>query len=173
MLNMLRRRAELRRLSDALMAEIVTRSRAPVFYERLGVADTVDGRFDMLALHAWLVLERLAAQGERALSQVLVDGFFVQFDEALREQGTGDLGMGRRMGHMGNAFFGRLKAYSEAQDGAALAGALLRNVYRGAKAGIEQDDALAIYVGMVRTHLTKADVAAGELDFGPLPILQP
>ncbi len=173
MLNMLRRGAERRRFSDALLAEIVTRAREPVFYEYLGVADTIDGRFDMLTLHAWLVLERLAAQRVQPLSQALVDGLFVQFDEALREQGTGDIGMGRRMADMADAFFGRLKAYGEAADEAALASALLRNVYRGAEARIEQANALAIYVGMARLHLTKADLAAGEFDFGPLPILQP
>jgi cytochrome b pre-mRNA-processing protein 3 len=169
MLNALRRRAETRRLSDGLSAALIARARLPVFYEKLGVCDTIDGRFDLLALHAWLVLERLAVLGAEPISQSLVDGLFVQFDEALRQQGAGDMGMGRRMTKMADAFFGRLKAYREADGHPALAAALLRNVYRGDAAKVEQADALAIYTASAREHLTGQDLATGELDFGPEP----
>ena len=169
MLNALRRRVETRRLSDGLLATLTARARLPVFYEKLGVADTIDGRFDLLALHAWLVLDRLAAQGAETLSQSLVDGLFVQFDEALRQQGAGDVGMGRRMTKMADAFYGRLKAYREAEDHRALAAALLRNVYRSDAAKVEQADALAIYTTSARENLSRQDIAAGGPDFGPEP----
>ncbi len=57
-------------------------------------------------------------------AQSLTDALFVGFDEALREQGTGDIGMGRRMKAFANAFFGRLAAYSGARDDAMMAEAL-------------------------------------------------
>jgi cytochrome b pre-mRNA-processing protein 3 len=169
MLNAWRRRAEQRRLADGLLAGLIARSRSPVFYEKLGVADTIDGRFDLLILHAWLVLDRLAAQGAQGTSQALVDGLFVQFDEALRQQGAGDMGMGRRMTKMADAFFGRLKAYGEAADCTALADAILRNVYRGDARKIDQADALAIYVAAARARLEVVDATAGVLDFGAEP----
>lgn len=169
MLNALRRRAEWRRLSDSLLAALIVQARLPVFYERLGVADTIDGRFDLLVFHAWLVLDRLAVQGARELSQALVDGLFVQFDEALREQGAGDMGMGRRMTKMADAFFGRLKAYQAASDSTTLAGAILRNVYRGDASKVEHADALAMYAAAARARLEMADLTQGMLDFGTEP----
>ncbi|HTW35714.1 MAG TPA: ubiquinol-cytochrome C chaperone family protein [Rhizomicrobium sp.] len=156
-------------MSDALLAGTIARGRRPVFYETLGVPDTIDGRFDLLVLHAWLVLDRLAQQGADALSQSLVDALFVQFDEALREQGAGDMGMGRRMTKMADAFYGRLKAYREAPDEKALADAILRNLYRGDAAKVEQATALAIYAASVRERLSQADLNTGAPDFGPEP----
>lgn len=169
MLNAIRRRAETRKTSDALLAGTIARARRPVFYEKLGVSDTIDGRFDLLVFHAWLVLDRLEQLGATALSQSLVDGLFVQFDEALREQGAGDMGMGRRMTKMADAFFGRLKAYREAADQTALADAIVRNLYRGDAAKVEQAAALAIYAASVRERLSQADLSTATPDFGPEP----
>ena len=169
MLNALRRRAETRKASDALLTAAIVRARQPVFYEKLGVPDTIDGRFDLLVLHAWLVLDRLAQLGADALSQSLVDGLFVQFDEALREQGAGDMGMGRRMTKMADAFYGRLKAYREAADQKTLTDAIARNLYRGDTGKVEQATALAIYAASARERLSQADLSTGVPDFGPEP----
>jgi cytochrome b pre-mRNA-processing protein 3 len=152
-----------------LLAETIARARLPVFYEKLGVPDTIDGRFDLLVFHAWLVLDRLEQQGAGALSQSLVDGLFVQFDEALREQGAGDMGMGRRMTKMADAFFGRLKAYRAAADQEALAEAIVRNLFRGDASKVEQAIALAIYAASARERLSKADLSTTMPDFGPEP----
>jgi cytochrome b pre-mRNA-processing protein 3 len=174
MLNAIRRRAETRKASDALLTGTIARARLPVFYEKLAVPDTIDGRFDLLVFHAWLVMDRLEQQGASALSQSLVDGLFVQFDEALREQGAGDMGMGKRMTKMADAFFGRLKAYREAVaqktgDQKALADAIVRNLYRGDAGKVEQAIALAIYAASVRERLSQADLSTGTPDFGPGP----
>ncbi|MGB8363803.1 MAG: ubiquinol-cytochrome C chaperone family protein [Rhizomicrobium sp.] len=166
MLNALRQRGQRRRLSDSLCAGLAAHARSLVFFRDFGVADTIDGRFDMLVFHAWLVLDALAGRGEQGLSQVLVDAVFVQFDEALREQGAGDMGIGRRMTKMGEAFYGRLKAYREAADHTQLAAAILRNVYRGAEGRREQALALATYAAAARDRLACADLTAGQLDFG-------
>jgi cytochrome b pre-mRNA-processing protein 3 len=168
MLDAFRRRNERRRHSQALAAALVERARTPLFYEELQVADTIDGRFDILVLHAWLALDILATRGEREFSQALTDCLFTQFDEALRQQGAGDIGMGRRMSKMADAFFGRLKAYSEAGDEKALAEAVLRNVYRGDASKVEPARALAIYAAAARARLADLDLMGGTLDFGPL-----
>ena len=103
MLNALRRSKERRSLVSRLHAALVARARDPVFFARFGVKDTLDGRFDLLVLHAWLVLERLNAVGATPLSQAFVDTVFVGFDEALREMGAGDIGIGRRMKQFADA----------------------------------------------------------------------
>ncbi|MDE2500770.1 MAG: hypothetical protein KGL56_11330, partial [Alphaproteobacteria bacterium] len=87
MLNALRRSKERQLTASRLNQALVTRAREPVFFLRLGVQDTLDGRFDLVVVHAWLVLDRLAAAGETALSQAFVDTIFITFDEALRELG--------------------------------------------------------------------------------------
>ena len=157
-----------RDLAARLEAQIVARARAPVFFASLGVPDTMDGRFDMMALHSWLVLERLKKTGMDDTAQALTDTLFTSFDEALREQGTGDMGMSRRIKAMAEAFFGRLKAYAEAGDEETLAAAIARNVWRG-----RQTDAnariLASYVTGARAALAASRAEDGDLDFGPLP----
>src|SRR5579872_4434155 len=128
MLNLLRKSAARKDFAMRLEGQLSARARDPYFFRVLSVPDTMDGRFDMVALHGWLVLERLKAAGMDEAAQALTDVLFVAFDEALREQGTGDLGLGRRMKAFANAFFGRLIAYSGARDKAMLAEALARNV---------------------------------------------
>ncbi|HEX4105842.1 MAG TPA: ubiquinol-cytochrome C chaperone family protein [Rhizomicrobium sp.] len=168
MLNLLRKSAARKEFAMRLESQLAARARDPFFFRVLNVPDTVDGRFDMVALHGWLVLERLKAARMEEAAQVLTDILFVGFDEALREQGTGDMGMGRRMKAFANAFFGRLHAYSGAQDETALAEALAKNIWRGKQAG-DHGFVLARYVASARTHLAAADIADGKLDFGPLP----
>ncbi len=167
MLNALRQTAALRALSGRLEAQISARSRAPVFYSAFGVADSIDGRFDMLALHAALVLERLEGADARDLAQALIDAIFVSFDEGLRQLGAGDVGMSRRMKKMAEAFFGRMQAYRDARDQDALEAAITRNIYRGTETDAAR--ALAGYAMSAREHLAKCDPADGVPDFGPLP----
>ena len=168
MLNLLRKSSGRKQRAAALQAQLIARARAPVFYTALGVPDSMDGRFDLVTLHAWLVLEALKAAGLDAEAQALTDALFLGFDEALREQGTGDMGMGRRMKAMADAFFGRLKVYSTASDKEQLAAALARNVWRGTAAD-DPARRLAAYVQGARTALAASDLASGALDFGPLP----
>jgi cytochrome b pre-mRNA-processing protein 3 len=168
MLNLLRKSTDRKQFAAALQEQLVARARAPVFYTVLGVPDSMDGRFDLVTLHAWLVLERLKAAGLDGAAQALTDALFIGFDEALREQGIGDMGLGRRMKAMANAFFGRLKVYSAAQGREALATALAKNVWRGAAAEA-QASRLADYVLGARAALAAADIGKGVLDFGPLP----
>lgn len=170
MLNALRRTSQRARLAKSLYAALISRARERRFYERLGVADSVDGRFDMVVLHAWLVLERLQAAGLQALARSLSDTIFVGFDEALRELGSGDIGMGRRMKKMGDAFNGRLHAYDGARGDEEMAAAILRNVYRGDVRHENDAHCLARYALAARKALATGDPMSGEIEFGPLPV---
>jgi cytochrome b pre-mRNA-processing protein 3 len=166
MLNLLRNSGARKELGQALERQIIARARAPRFFAGLDVPDTMDGRFDMVALHAWLVLVRLQAAGEMQAAQALTDALFVGFDEALREQGVSDMGMGKRMKAMANAFYGRLAAYGAANNDAEMAQALARNVWRGAMVD-DHARKLAAYVQSARAALAASPAEAP--DFGPLP----
>jgi cytochrome b pre-mRNA-processing protein 3 len=165
MLNAMRKSKQRKAQAAGLYAAVTRRAREPEFFARFAVEDTLDGRFDLLTLHAGLVLERLKAAGAAPLSQAFVDAVFIGFDEALRELGSGDIGMGKRMKKLADAFYGRLQAYGEAKDEAALEDALVRNLYRGAR--LPAAKAMARYMLSARAQLDGCDLET--LDFGPLP----
>ena len=131
---------------EAIYGMIVTQAREPLFYRDLAVPDTVNGRFDMLVLHLWMVLRRLKPiEGGAGLSQALFDRFCDDMDANLREMGVGDLTVPKRMQAFGEAFYGRVAAYDLAvADGREpLAQALCKNILGGE--GIEQARQLAFY----------------------------
>ena len=71
-------------LADALYAKAVAQARRTVFYEVAEVPDSLDGRFDLLALHMFLLLHRLGREGEttRRLAQALFDLMFADMDRS-------------------------------------------------------------------------------------------
>lgn len=159
----------------ALYAAAVVQAREPAFYARLGVADSVDGRFDMVALHVFLLLRRLRKAGPEAagLSQAIFDIMFADMDQNLREMGVGDLGVGKKVKRMAEAFYGRVAAYDAGLDGnaAALEAALARNLYRGAAPATPLLAAMAAYVRGQDQALAGQDAAAllaGRAVFAPV-----
>lgn len=167
MLRTIRQITERKRTAAKLYAAISARAREQAFYLDYRVPDTFDGRFDVLVLHAWLVLDRLGRQDP--LAQDLVDAIFARLEDALREQGMGDIGISRRMKTIASAFYGRLNAYRDSTDEAALAQALLRNVYREAPQRVEHAVRFAKYVAGARAGLLESRAERGELSFGVLP----
>lgn len=134
-----------------LYRAIVEQSRKSDFYSRLGVPDSLDGRFDMIILHAFLVMRRLGRVGTEgaALSQSLFDLLFADMDSSLREIGVGDLSVGKKVKIMAQAFYGRIEAYESglgADDGVALKTALARNLYGTVPPPEEGLDIMAAYV---------------------------
>ena len=120
-----RRRDPNRELLDRLHTDMVAAVRAPALYTDYGVADTFEGRFELLAIHASLVLRRLNAAEPPgpAVAQDLVDAIFGHLDSDLREAGVGDITVPKRMKKLAEAFLGRSAAYDQAlrQDSGALA----------------------------------------------------
>jgi cytochrome b pre-mRNA-processing protein 3 len=146
---------------ETIYGMIVTQAREPLFYLDLGVADTVNGRFDLLLLHLWLVLRRLSAvEGDSGVSQTLFDRFCEDMDDNLREIGVGDLTVPKRMRAFGEAFYGRAAAYDLALgDGPeALAKALSRNILDSGK--IDKARLLATYATRAIAVLDGLDMDA-------------
>ena len=100
---------------------ITRKARSPAHYGAGGVPDSFDGRFDMMALHVHLVLRRLRSDGVARddIGQELFDIFFRDMDQAMRESGVGDLGVGKRIRKMAQAYYGRAAAYDTALGKAA------------------------------------------------------
>lgn len=110
---------------------IVAGARQPDLYVQCNVPDNPQGRFEMVMLHAWLVIDRLA-EAEPEFTQNLFDLMFADFDLNLRELGVGDLGVGKRVKGWAAAFYGRAAAYKSAlAEESLLAEALTRNLFAG------------------------------------------
>jgi cytochrome b pre-mRNA-processing protein 3 len=165
MLNLLKESAARKLRASRLYDRLVERSREPAFFTSFAVADSVDGRFDVLVFHAWLVLAELKG---RPPAQDLTNVIFTGFDEAMREQGAGDIGIGHRLKDMGKAFYGRMTVYDAAKGADELAAALTKNLWRGAGHDV-QARALAAYAVSARAAL--AESLPDSLDFGPLPTM--
>jgi len=156
---------------------IVAQARRPEFYAGGGVPDSLDGRFEMLVLHLFLVLHRL--QRERgdpacvALAQALADRVAADFDANLREMGAGDLGVGRKVKRMAGALYGRIAAYEVGIDGgeAVLRQALRRNLFGTVEPDEDEVAAMARYVLAgyeLLGGVPAAQIVRGIVDF-PLP----
>jgi cytochrome b pre-mRNA-processing protein 3 len=164
-LTLFRRRAN-RPLIDRIHGAIVVAARQPHLYGTCGVADSFEGRFEMVALHAALVLRRLRdlEQPGPQIAQDVVDRVFDHFDVALREIGISDVAVPKRMKKLAESFFGRAAAYDAAlrdESDAPLAAALARNVFGSpAPAGTtENAQALARYVRGIADALGKMSLA--------------
>jgi cytochrome b pre-mRNA-processing protein 3 len=169
-----RARRASRAVIEQIRGEIVAAARRPELYESLGAPDRIDGRFELLTLHAGLVLRRLAALGgvADAVAQDLVDSLFSHFDDTLREMGLSDIGVAKRLKAMGSAFYGRNAAYAAALDdgsSADLATALARNIYGATdREAAPKAEALAYHVASLDAALSAAPIevfTAGRFRF--------
>ena len=110
----------------------VNQARKPVFYEACGVPDTPLGRFDAIALHCFLVLNRLKDDAaSTSFARKYSGAIFYDMDRNLREMGVGDLSVGKKVRKLAEGFYGRSAAYTKAlEDGdSQLAETLGRNLY--------------------------------------------
>ena len=124
---------------QGLYGAIVAQGRKPAFYADYGVADTPEGRFDMILLHLILFVRRLRRESApiRGLGQGVFDLFCRDMDHNFREMGIGDLAVPKHMGRVAEAFYGRAAAYDRAIDTAGeeqLAVVLARNIFPGSAA---------------------------------------
>lgn len=160
------------RPAERLYQSILQASRQPSLYKEFEVQDHLDSRFDMLCLHISLLMGRLRMLPEgvhKQLNQELFDRFFADMDFTLREMGVGDLGVGKRIRKMSEAFMGRLSAYTESlekNDKTELALALARNIRRTHDCN-DRDRRMADYVLESRDRLSAVsdnEMQAGTVD---------
>jgi len=155
-----------------LYAHAVAQARTPGFYGSGGVPDTLDGRFDMICLHVFLLLRRLKRDGSAGaeLGQRLFDRMFVDLERNLRELGVSDYGIGGRVKSMAAGFYGRIAAYEAGLAGgeAALRQALACNLFGTTEPDAATLDRAARYVAATAAALDTQDsgrIAAGSVTF--------
>ena len=158
-----------------LYGAAVAAARMPAFYTDLGVPDTLDGRFDLVGLHVFLLIRRLRAlppPGE-GVAQAVFDAMFNDMDQNLREIGVGDMSIAKKVKAMWEAFHGRAVAYQSALDNVdpdEMESALTRNVWRGGGSPA-QAAMLARFARAQDAHLATLDfptLRAGGALFLPL-----
>lgn len=154
--------------AGTLYRAVVARARAPHWYAEGDVADTIDGRFDMIAAVLSLVLLRLEAEpGAEAAGVALAERFVDDMDPQLREIGVGDVLVGKHVGRMMSMLGGRLGAYRDGLAAGSIDRALARNLYRDHPPAPE---ALAhVREGLLAFHRALATTPAEALIEGRLP----
>lgn len=166
--------------AECAYRHVVEQARQPAFFVACGVPDTLDGRFELVCLHAFLYLHRLKAERPQAtaLAQAFFDTMFGDLDDALRELGTGDLRVGREVKRMAKGFYGRIRAYEDgiAADDSVLCAALGRNLFGTVAAAPGQLERMAAYVRRAAAELglqAAADLLAGRVRFVAPPAEAP
>jgi cytochrome b pre-mRNA-processing protein 3 len=169
------RRNPYRPQAHAAYTSIVEHARAPDFFLRLEVPDTLDGRFEMIALHMFLVLNRLKAEREATeeFAQALFDAMFADLDRGLREMGATDMGVGKRVKEMAKGFYGRIAAYEKGleRDDEMLSEALKRNLYGTVQPAPQTLAAMVLYVRGQAQNLARQPVESflhDDIKFGPI-----
>ncbi len=118
MLDFLNARTDIRRKAGEIYGAIVAQARRPVFYAELGVPDTPSGRYEMVVIHLFLVIEQLRAVADAAspLPRLLVEAFISDMDDSLREMGTGDLSVPKKVRRAATGLYERSMAYKSALE---------------------------------------------------------
>ena len=172
MLKWFHARRQRRDVAAKLYSDVVAQARSPAFYLSLGVPDSMLGRFEMICLHSFLLFRRLGKTDNagKELAQTTHDLMFADFDRTLREQGIGDMGIGKRVKKLARNLYGRIAAYETGLAGGAtdLSDALRRNLYASATVSDDQVATMIAYMQdaarELDTQLT-ADIMSGRVVF--------
>jgi cytochrome b pre-mRNA-processing protein 3 len=157
MLRWLTERIETGRRAGELYGSVVAAARQPAFYGIMGVPDTPEGRYELVALHLYLALESVGAVARQSdLKQRLIEVFINDMDDCMREMGVGDMGVPKKVKRAAASFYERATNYQRdlatAENGA-LDGTIRRFIFADAAARWEASEALARYVRDASTAL--------------------
>jgi cytochrome b pre-mRNA-processing protein 3 len=163
-----------RKAAEGLYAAAVTAARQPTLYVDYGVPDSLEGRFEMVALHLFALIHRLMHDpgDDPALARLIAETFVNDMDGSLREMGVGDMTVPRRMKALYGSFAGRLAAYEAAlkHGEAAVTAAIARNVFPDSPEDARAKE-LSKYLGATAEALRRAEI--GELQHGNVVFPEP
>ena len=102
-----------------LYAVLIAEARRPAWYVEGQVADTLDGRFAVLATVVALAILRLEDGDEEAVrgSVALTESFIADMDAQMREEGFGDPSIGKQVRTMVGALASRVDWWRRARAG--------------------------------------------------------
>ena len=167
MFGWLTRKPKVQRTALDLYRRVVAAARQPIFYRDLGVRDTTEGRFEMVALHLFLALEGMKAQAlmdvdarNTAITQSAIEAFVIDMDDCMREMGVGDLTVPKKVKRAAAGFYERAGVYRNAlaeRSDADLVAALKQ--YMDFAPGSDKSaHALAAYVRRTHAEVSKRSI---------------
>lgn len=177
-LDWLKRRNEARRKARQIYGVVVTQARQPGFYVALGVPDTPTGRYEMVAVHMALLLDRLEQEPDGAAEtrRLLVETFVTDVDDAMRELGIGDLSVPKRVKRAAGGLHERVGLFRQplAEGAVAPLAAVLAETALAASGAstLDRSRQLAEYMIASRATLAKqplAELVAGRAIFARAP----
>jgi len=158
---------------------VVAQARKSAFYTDFNIPDSVMGRYDMLALHVFLLSYRLKnsindeLEGSKELSQDVFDIFLIDIERGLRDLGFADTSVHKRKKRLARSYYALIEDFDGAltkADTKKLALAAVNRYFEkistrdSAKAGRK----LAEYMLFVTNHFSKQSMRAimdGKLDW--------
>ncbi len=160
-----------KRTARALYGAVVTQAREPAFYAARGVADTMEGRYELVALHLILALERLGQPdvANEDVRRETLETFVTDMEDSMREIGVGDTPLPKKVKRAAGGVYVRSKSYQAAlaqRDDDALQAVLNEHVYQGREN--PSAPALAAYMRRATAHLAALDantLLAGNMSF--------
>lgn len=172
-----------RRKAVDLYGMVVAAARQPAFYGSGRVSDTPEGRFELIAMHLFLLAERLTREkpaGEE-LARSLIEAFVLDMDDCMREMGVGDLTVPKRVKRAAAVFYERSGAYRNAlasqpelaSERADPLDELIASVLQATPQPSAFSSEIAAYMRANHTAFMRAayaDVAAGNIPFASLPL---
>lgn len=151
---------------DATYIALVAQARKPFFYTEMQVPDTLDGRFEMIVLHLFLMQHRLLRETQHVeFARQLGEAFVQDMDRSIRELGVADTGVSKRIKRMGKAYNGRMQVYEDGlQQTEVMRAALSRNLYGTVAEGdVTLLDAMRHYID---AEVAKLDAASTDVIIG-------
>lgn len=135
MLGWLKQQSATARRAGELYGRVVASARQPEFYRDLGVPDTPEGRFELVALHLFVALERVKQHPDgNAIAQRAIERFIADMDDCLREMGVGDMAVPKKVKRAAGGFYERAGAYRDGlqkTNDAVLCDAVSKYVFNG------------------------------------------
>lgn len=149
-----------------LWHRVVAEARDPDWYRMCGVADSVEGRYDMITLVLTLVMLRLEDAGDMGPATARLTELFVEDMEGqMREAGIGDPTVGKKINALMESMNGRIGAYRDGlrSDPKVLVEAVRRNVTMS-----QPDEAEALVQRMAALHARLERSSVDELRAGEI-----
>lgn len=158
----LKNRAEKRRHAENIYNKAATHARHPYFYQALQVSDSITGRYELLCVHIYLVLERLRREeGQSELSQQITEILVKELERAYRDNGFRDLSIPKNIKKLIAGFYQRAEAYKAgiAQSSTQrLADAINTYIYANNSAVEERANKFAVYMLAANAHLQSISI---------------
>jgi len=117
---------------EALYKKLLIQSYSEWFYKDLEVQNDINGRFEIIVLHIFIIFNSLSKDSSenKVFKQNLLETFIDELESTYRELGISDNTFGKKMKVAAKSMYGRLSIYSESfNDNNLFNEALLRNVW--------------------------------------------